>query len=50
VDEEGFSDTEFVIEGMSGSCRVLNPEYDDVTFTPNLSPAAYVGTTDMFVD
>jgi hypothetical protein len=50
VDEEGFSDTEFVIEGMTGSCRVLNPEYDDVTFTPNLSPAAYVGTTTMFED
>jgi hypothetical protein len=41
VDEAGMSDEEFFIEGISGSCRVGPPEYDFVTVTPNLSPAAY---------
>lgn len=41
VDEAGMSDEEFFIEGISGSCRVANPEYDYVSVTPNLSPAAY---------
>jgi hypothetical protein len=41
VDEAGLSDAEFFIEGISGECRVGNPDYDFVTVTPNLSPAAY---------
>jgi len=41
VAEEGLSDAEFFIEGISGSCRVGPPNYDFVTFSPNLSPAAY---------
>jgi hypothetical protein len=41
VDEAGLSDAEFFIEGISGECRVGPPEYDFVTVTPNLSPAAY---------
>jgi len=41
VDEAGLVDAEFFIEGIGGSCRVGPPEYDFVTFTPNLSPAAY---------
>ena len=44
VDEAGFSDEEFFIEGISGECRVGPPEYDFVTITPNLSPASYYGT------
>lgn len=43
VDEAGMADEEFFIEGVSGSCRVGPPNYDFVTFTPNLSPAAYYG-------
>jgi hypothetical protein len=41
VAEEGLSDEEFIIEGMSGECRVGPPEYDFVTVSYNLSPAAY---------
>jgi hypothetical protein len=41
VDEAGLTDEQFYIEGISGSCRVANPDYDYVTVTPNLSPAAY---------
>jgi hypothetical protein len=41
VDEAGLADAEFFIEGISGECRVGNPQYDFVTVTPNLSPAAY---------
>jgi hypothetical protein len=41
VDEAGLSDAEFFIEGIQGECRVGNPDYDFVTVTPNLSPAAY---------
>ena len=44
VDEAGFSDEQFFIEGVSGECRVGPDDYDDVTVTPNLSPAAYYGT------
>lgn len=41
VDEAGLADEQYFIEGIQGSCRVGNPEYDFVTVTPNLSPAAY---------
>lgn len=41
VDEAGMTDEPFFIEGVSGECRVGPPEYDFVSFTPNLSPAAY---------
>ena len=41
VDEAGLSDEEFFMEGISGECRVGPPDYDFVTVTPNLSPAAY---------
>lgn len=42
IDEAGLTDAEFIIEGMSGECRVGQPtDYDFVTVTFNLSPAAY---------
>lgn len=44
IDEAGLTDAEFFIEGISGECRVGPPEFDFVTVTPNLSPAAYYGT------
>jgi hypothetical protein len=40
VDEAGLSDDEFIVEGVSGECRVGPPEYDFVTVNLNLSPAA----------
>lgn len=44
VDEAGLSNVEFYVEGISGECRALNPDYDYVSITPNLSPKAYYGT------
>lgn len=44
VDEAGLNDVEFYVEGISGECRPLNPEFDFVSITPNLSPKAYYGT------
>jgi hypothetical protein len=44
VDEAGLDNVEFYVEGISGQCRVLNPEFDHVEVTPNLSPKAYYGT------
>jgi len=44
VDEAGLAATEFFVEGIVGSCRVANPDFDDVTVTPNLTPAAYYAT------
>jgi len=41
IDEAGLAAEDFYVEGISLSCRVLNPEYDMVTVSPNLSPAAY---------
>ena len=41
VGEAGLTDVEFYVEGISGECRVGNPEWDFVTVIPNLSPAAY---------
>jgi hypothetical protein len=44
VDEAGLADEQFFIDGISVECRMLNPTYDLVTFTPNLTPASYYGT------
>lgn len=44
VDEAGLADTPFFIDGLSVSCRALNPSYDLVEVTPNLTPASYYGT------
>jgi hypothetical protein len=44
VDEAGIAAEDYFIEGISGECRVGPPEYDFVTVTPNLSPAAYFDT------
>jgi hypothetical protein len=44
VDEAGLADVPFFVDGVSVSCRVLNPEFDMVTVTPNLTPASYYGT------
>lgn len=44
VDEAGLADEAFFIDGISVQCRMLNPDYDLVTVTPNLTPASYYGT------
>lgn len=44
IDEAGLADVPFFIDGISVECRVLNPSYDLVTVTPNLTPASYYGT------
>jgi hypothetical protein len=44
VDEAGLADTPFFIDGVSVECRVLNPDHDMVTVTPNLTPASYYDT------
>lgn len=44
VSEAGFADVAYFVDGLSVSCRVLNPEYDYVEVTPNLTPAAYYAT------
>jgi hypothetical protein len=44
VSEAGFSAESYFIDGLSVSCRYLNPEYDMVTVTPNLTPEAYYDT------
>jgi hypothetical protein len=41
VDDADFEDVPYFIDGLSVSCRVLNPSYDMVEVTPNLTPAAY---------
>jgi len=41
VAEAGLVNEPFFIDGVSVECRVLNPTYDLVTFTPNLTPASY---------
>lgn len=47
VDEAGLGDVPFFIDGIAVECRVLNPEFDMVTVTPNLTPASYY-ETDVF--
>ncbi|HSE44957.1 MAG TPA: hypothetical protein VLA89_06480, partial [Gemmatimonadales bacterium] len=44
VDEASLAAEDFFIDGISVECRVLNQDYDIVTFTPNLTPASYYGT------
>lgn len=44
VDEAGLADEPYFVDGVSVSCRPLNPEFDMVTVTPNLTPASYYGT------
>jgi len=44
VDEAGLVDEPFFVDGISVECRVLNPDFDMVTVTPNLTPASYYGT------
>jgi hypothetical protein len=34
----------FFVDGINIECRPLNPTYDLVNFTPNLTPASYYGT------
>lgn len=41
VDEAGLAAEDYYVEGIQLSCRRLNPRFDMVTVTPNLSPAAY---------
>jgi hypothetical protein len=44
VADAGISDEEFFVEGISMQVRPLNPDYDHVSLTPNLTPASYYGT------
>lgn len=44
VDEANLADEPFFVDGIAIECRVLNPEFDMVTCTPNLTPASYYGT------
>lgn len=44
VSEAGFADVAYFIDGLSVSCRALNPTHDYVEVTPNLTPAAYYNT------
>lgn len=41
VDEAGISAEDYYIEGFQKTVRVLNPDYDYVETTPNLTPFAY---------
>jgi len=44
ISEAGLSAEPFYVEGISGQCRVGRPGFDQVTFTPNLTPKSYYGT------
>lgn len=41
VSEADFSAVDYFVDGLSVTCRTLNPGYDLVTVSPNLTPAAY---------
>jgi hypothetical protein len=41
IDEADLDDEPFFVDGIAVECRPLNPDYDMVTVTPNLTPAAY---------
>jgi hypothetical protein len=41
IDEADLADEAFFVDGISVSCRPLQPTFDMVTFTPNLTPASY---------
>lgn len=43
IDEAGLADVPFFVDGIGVECRMLNPTYDLVTVTPNLTPGAYYG-------
>lgn len=47
IDEAQLADVPFFVDGIGVECRVLNPTYDIVTVTPNLTPASYY-LTDVF--
>ena len=44
IAEAGLVSEPFYIDGINTECRPLNPSYDLVTMTPNLTPASYYGT------
>lgn len=44
IDEADLDTEPFFIDGIGIECRPLNPQYDLVTFTPNLTPGSYYGT------
>jgi hypothetical protein len=44
VDEAGIANEPYFVDGIAVECRPLNPEFDLVTVTPNLTPASYYGT------
>jgi hypothetical protein len=44
IDEADLAAVPFFIDGISVSCRPLQPTFDMVTVTPNLTPASYYGT------
>jgi hypothetical protein len=44
IDEAGLAGESFFIDGIAVECRPLDPAYDLVTVTPNLTPASYYGT------
>lgn len=49
IDEAGLAAESFFIDGIAVECRPLNPDFDLVTVTPNLTPASYYGT-DVFTE
>jgi hypothetical protein len=44
IDEADLADEPFFVDGISVECRPLQPTFDMVTVTPNLTPASYYGT------
>lgn len=44
----GFNAVDYYVEGVHETARALNPDYDDVTVTLDLSPIAYFDDVDMF--
>ncbi len=43
IDEASLAAESFFIDGVNVECRVANTSYDNVTVTPNLTPATYYG-------
>jgi hypothetical protein len=43
VADAEITDVDYFVEGLSIRCRYLNPDYDYLEVTPNLTPAAYYG-------
>jgi hypothetical protein len=44
IDEADLANVPFFVDGIGVSCRPLQPTFDMVTVTPNLTPASYYGT------